>query len=135
MSDSSELRTRRTFTDEEVRTRIASRLRRRRYALGLSAAELADRSGVGRSVIANFEVARTGLSVESYVALATALGIELDIVMRPEDCPVCEGFPTPGFRCQECGQAKALTVACVVCRDKPPTGMACQSCGEGSHAG
>ncbi len=127
--------TRRTFTDEEVRTRIASRLRRRRNALGLSGAELADRSGVPRNVIANFELGRTGLSVESYVAIATALGVELDIVMRPEDCPVCEGFPTPGFRCQECGQAKALTVACMVCRDKPPAGMTCQSCATGEVSG
>jgi transcriptional regulator with XRE-family HTH domain len=119
----------RIFTDDEVRTRIAQRLRRRRNALGLSAAELSALSGVPRSVIANFEVGRTGLSVVAYVALATALGVDLDNVMRPDDCPVCQGFPTPGYRCQECGQAKALDVACLVCRDKPPVGMACQSCG------
>lgn len=122
---------RRVFTDEEVRTRIATRLRRRRTALGITAGALAEQSGVPRNVIANFETGRTGLSVEAYVALATVLGVELDIVMRPEDCPVCEGFPPDGFRCQECGLARPLAVACVACRDKPPVGMACQSCGTG----
>lgn len=123
--------TRRVFTDEEVRARIAARLRRRRTALGVTAGVLAEQTGVPRNVIANFETGRTGLSVEAYVALASALRVELDVVMRPEDCPVCEGFPTPGFRCGECGQSKALDVACVVCRDKPPVGMACQACGSG----
>lgn len=117
------------YTNAAVRSRVTSRLRRRRQALGWSAAELSERTGVPRNVITNFETCRTGLSIESYVALATALGVELDNMLRPEDCPICEGFPPAGFTCRECGQGKVLAVSCTICRDKPPKAMTCQGCG------
>jgi DNA-binding XRE family transcriptional regulator len=114
-----------------VRERISQRMRARRYALGLSAAELSARTGVARSVIANWEVGRTNLTVDDYFALGIALGAEPDVFMRETVCARCSGLPPQGYTCADCGAGDKRD-PCMACKNEPPEGFICRACGAGT---
>ena len=61
------------------------RLCHARLALGWTQEQLADKSGVSRSVIANSERGDNVMGVERARALADALGVTLDDLTAPEE--------------------------------------------------
>lgn len=119
------------FVDESLNRRVAARLRMRRDQLGLSAAELQRLTGVSRSTIANFEGARTGLNIDAYFALVTALAMKPDVFMREVVCKSCGSMPPPGYSCSACGAGNEGD-PCMACRGQIPAGFICRACGRAS---
>lgn len=115
----------------ELLLRLRARMRARRDALGLSAREVGERTGVSRSTIANFEVGRTSMSVEDYHAIVLELGVEPDVLMREVVCERCGGLPPQGLRCTACGAGNSNDL-CMACRGEVPAGFACKACGLGA---
>jgi transcriptional regulator with XRE-family HTH domain len=70
---------------------IGDRLRRLRTEAGITQADLADATGIGRSSIANIEAGRQDTSVITWLAIARHLGATLDDLINPD--PTGEPFP------------------------------------------
>jgi transcriptional regulator with XRE-family HTH domain len=64
-----------------------NRLRQIRKEKGLTQLMLAQRCGIGKSTIGNYEVGRTKLSVVSLSRLADALGVKPEEIELPDELP------------------------------------------------
>lgn len=75
-------------------------LRRR----GWTQAGLAERAGMEKSSVSKL-LAGTArrTSLVTAAAIAGALGLSLDAMIRPYDCGTCHGSAPAGFTCNECG--------------------------------
>jgi len=64
-------------------SRLGRRVKRLRERVNMTQHELAERSGVSRTTIANLETGvRPSLLVDNAVKLADALGVSLDLLVR-----------------------------------------------------
>lgn len=61
---------------------LTARLRARRRDLGLSQASLAQKMGVTRAAMCQFELAKVNPSLGRYLQWATTLGMELDLRIK-----------------------------------------------------
>jgi len=76
-------------------SRLGLRLHRLRERAGLTQAELSERSGVARSIIANLERgARSNMTLGNAMRLADALGVSLDLLARGD---VLDSETTPAL--------------------------------------
>ena len=76
-------------------SRVGRRVRLLRERRGLTQEELAERSGVSRSLIANLETgANRGLQIENAIKIADALGVSLDLLARGD---VLDSETTPAL--------------------------------------
>ena len=62
---------------------LASNLRRIRNSTGMSQEELADRAGLHRTYISSVERAQRNVTLENIFALAKALGVQPDQLIKP----------------------------------------------------
>ncbi len=62
----------------DARKNFGRRLRRAREARGLTAQQVADRSGVAVTAISHFETGRRGPSIDNLYALCIALAVSAD---------------------------------------------------------
>jgi transcriptional regulator with XRE-family HTH domain len=70
-------------------TELVQRLRGLRKAAGLSAQDIADITGIPRSILANLENGRRAqISVDEVAAICEALGVDLRVVLSDEPMPV-----------------------------------------------
>ena len=60
---------------DDLRQRLGDRVKRRRSQLGLRQADLADRLGLDDSTVRAIEAGRRGVSMDTLVALASALAV------------------------------------------------------------
>lgn len=77
---------------------IAANLIRYRKSLGLSQEQLAQQAGVSRQSINNYENAKTLPDSKILSALANALGITLDDLLRSQDVSIAPGLDNFRFR-------------------------------------
>jgi len=70
-----------------LQKRFGEVVRRRRHALGISQEELADRSGLHRTYISQIERGLKSASLKAIVALAKALGVSADVLVRDAGRP------------------------------------------------
>jgi len=68
--------------------------------------QLADQSGVSRSVVLTIEQG-DNTTLDTAAKIAKALGVPLAVMLSPETCATCHGAPYRGFICGECGTAGA----------------------------
>lgn len=93
----------RGFTvDQEFYAAVGHRIKGVRCAIGMTQAELAEKSGVSRAMIANVESGRTAVTLRSLVMIAPVLGTGLDELAG--ECSACKGTPPAGFACLSCGR-------------------------------
>jgi len=74
-------------------------------AQGMSAEELAQKSGAGRAGtgIALRPTVSRCVSLDTADRLANAVGGDLPAMLGPYTCPGCRGNVPAGFTCNECG--------------------------------
>ncbi len=82
---------------------VGQRLRLHRDRCGMTQDELAARTGISRSQIANIEVGRGEPSMPVFIACVRALGVSADTLITEPDCAGCQDMPPPGFTCNACG--------------------------------
>jgi transcriptional regulator with XRE-family HTH domain len=94
------------MTDPTTLTqRFMGNVRRLRDELGLSAADLANATGISRAVIANAESGRKDtVTLDEAYAYARALGTSIDYLAElvGPRCIHCHDTPPLGFRCLAC---------------------------------
>lgn len=71
------------FAVNAIEQQFAERVRAVRHARAWSVQELANRSGMHRVAISKIEVAIRGISLGEAVTLSEALGVPLDVMVRP----------------------------------------------------
>ena len=69
-------------TEEQHRKTVFERLARRRHKLGLTQAEVAERSRVPQSEVSRIETGKANPTYATLVALADALGADLKLSFR-----------------------------------------------------
>ena len=90
-----------TATQQEVPAIFGQRIKRERKRRGWNMRDLRARSGVSINTISRAE--RGGDPVLSNaIALATALGLSLDILLTEPACTRCDDRPPEGFTCDTC---------------------------------
>lgn len=76
---------------------VGTRLRGLREARGLSASELARRSGLGKATLSELEAGRRNPTIETLYAITTVLEVPLSAALPPRDHPDAEdGAPIAG---------------------------------------
>lgn len=101
-------------TEDDLAARLAARIRSLRAARGLTLAELAARSGVGRSTISLIERAEASPTAAVLSRLATGLGVTLaslfDLPAAAPPSPLARRADQPVWRDPETGyRRRALT--------------------------
>lgn len=87
---------------------FGERIRRERIAHGWSQRELAEKAGLKPDAPRKYERALNEPGVTSALAIADALGLQLDAMLAPPGgCTDCQGKPPAGFRCLACGRERA----------------------------
>jgi transcriptional regulator with XRE-family HTH domain len=88
---------------------FGERILRERKARGWSQRELAGKAGISPDAPRKYERALNEAGVTSALAIADALGLQLDAMLRPPGCcGTCRNEPHAGFRCLACGREGAL---------------------------
>jgi transcriptional regulator with XRE-family HTH domain len=87
---------------------FGARLRRARAAKGWSLREFAAKSGLSSNTILRAEHGH-GLGLAGAAVLAETIGISLAALTEPSTCRTCDGFPLPGFTCNDCGNRNEMT--------------------------
>ncbi len=90
---------------------FALRMRQKREVLGFSQKRLAravtlERGWTEQATIARIETGKRGVSLGDAIALARALGCELDDLLTPVECEACKDNPPAGYACQTCGTSR-----------------------------
>jgi transcriptional regulator with XRE-family HTH domain len=85
-----------------VHEMFGRRVKREREKHGWSARELGRRAGLSDVTIGSIE-AGGGTRLGCAVVICAALGVSLDAMTGPAACDRCDGMPTAGYRCRECG--------------------------------
>ena len=84
---------------------FGARIRRERKRQELTYAQLAARSGVrSPTTLKRIEAGGAEPGLFKAAAIAAALGLSLDALLAPPDCPACDGFPPAGFICPSCSR-------------------------------
>ena len=90
---------RRTVSKEGRTMSFGEQLRKRREELGISRAELADRLGVSRSAIGNYETGVSAPKEEVLLRLFDALGVDPTICIGTPTGPMAAFAPTRSRPC------------------------------------
>ena len=84
---------------------FGARIHRERIRQGLTFTQLAAKAGLqGTTTLKRIEIAEGQPGLFRAAAVAAVLGLSLDALLAPADCPVCDGLPPAGFTCQACGK-------------------------------
>jgi transcriptional regulator with XRE-family HTH domain len=92
-----------TARQQSVPPWFGKRIQRERERRGWSVRELARKSGVAASTPLRIEAGQDS-SLSSAIAVSSALGLSLDVLLAEPGCGVCDGSPPGGFICSECGR-------------------------------
>jgi transcriptional regulator with XRE-family HTH domain len=98
-------------TAESIETRIAANLKTRRDALGLSLAQLAERSGVSKAMIGKVESGVSSPTAGLLGRLCAGLGVTLSTLMNAVEAAGSTHFPAqaqPSWRDPETGLQRTL---------------------------
>jgi transcriptional regulator with XRE-family HTH domain len=71
------------YAEAELAAEVGERIRSAREAVGLSQRELARRMGTSQAAIARLEAGGVGATLTTLHRAATALGLEVNIELRP----------------------------------------------------
>lgn len=96
---------------ETVEARIASNLKLRREALGLSLAQLAERSGVSKAMIGKVEAGQSSPTAGLLGRLCAGLGVTLSTLMNSVESAGLSHFPAhaqPAWKDPETGLERRL---------------------------
>jgi transcriptional regulator with XRE-family HTH domain len=92
-----------TARQQKVPAVFGQRLKRERERRGWSMRNLSTRSGTTINSISRAE--RGGdVNLSTAIAMATALGLPLGVLLGEKECARCDGKPPAGFICMACGQ-------------------------------
>lgn len=89
---------------DALRMAFGGRVRAERQRLGWSLRELARRADCTPSNISRIEHAEHDCWLTVACRVSAALGVPLDKLTVPPDCPSCADYPLPGFTCNQCGR-------------------------------
>ena len=83
---------------------FGARIRRERKRQELTYAALAAKAGDNATNLKRIEAGTGETGVFRAARIAAALGLSLDALLAPPDCPACDGFPPAGFICPSCSR-------------------------------
>jgi transcriptional regulator with XRE-family HTH domain len=86
----------RTSTSDLASQVVGEQLRAARIEMGLKQSEVAQRIGASAPYVSNVEAGRVNLTIGQVFRIADAIGVTVDLVMRPAD--VEEDFELPAPR-------------------------------------
>jgi ribosome-binding protein aMBF1 (putative translation factor) len=73
----------RAYAEARLAAEVGERIREAREAAGLSQRELARRMGTSQAAIGRLEAGRVGATLTTLQRVATALGLEVNVELRP----------------------------------------------------
>ena len=71
----------------KLRIAFGTKLRETRLAAGITQAELSEATAVNQGYISQIEAGALNISIETMAKLATALGLDMDILLAPRARP------------------------------------------------
>jgi ribosome-binding protein aMBF1 (putative translation factor) len=83
MSDAERAEYDRTYAEAQLAAMVGERVREAREAAGLSQRELARRMGTSQAAVARLEAGSVGATLTTLQRAATALGLEVQVELRP----------------------------------------------------
>lgn len=92
-----------TNTEKQTGRNFVNRVRIELKAQKRSVRWLADATAIEYSTLASMLARSAAVHLGRAAAIASALGLSLDSMLTPWDCPTCHGKPPAGFACKTCG--------------------------------